>query len=71
MDLELLRQIRKDRKIRQEEVGVALGYKSPSGAYCSIETGVHKATTDQIPIIAKALRMTDQEKLAVFFPESQ
>lgn len=68
MNLELLRNIRIARKVRQAEIAFALGYKSKS-AYCSMETGVHGIRADQIPVIAKCLSMTDEEKLAVFFPD--
>ncbi len=65
MNLDRLREIRKDRQVKQSTISERLGYKSPSG-YNSLETGVHKMTVDQAAIIGNELNMTAQEKVEVF-----
>lgn len=67
-NLELLRQIRKDRGKTQGDVAEALGYKSKS-CYCSMEIGLYTIDTGTANKIANFLNMTDLEKLAVFFPD--
>lgn len=67
MNLELLRDIRKRKGITQEEMAINLGYKSKS-AYCNLELGVVKISTDVANKIAVLLDMTPEEKISVFLP---
>ncbi len=69
MNTQLLRDIRISRKKTQADMAKALGYANKS-AYCLIETGVNKVTTDTASKIATELSMTRDEKLAVFLEES-
>lgn len=69
MNTQLLRDIRIRRKKTQADMAKALGYANKS-AYCLIETGVNKVTTDTASKIATELSMTRDEKLAVFLEES-
>ena len=69
MNTQLLRDIRIRRKKTQADMAKALGYANKS-AYCLIETGVNKVTTETASKIATELSMTRDEKLAVFLEES-
>lgn len=68
MNLELLREIRKSKNVTQEQMAECLGYKSKS-AYCNLETGVVKISTEAATKIAAKLEMTPEQKLAVFLPD--
>ncbi len=68
MNLELLRDIRKSKGITQEQMAEYLGYKSKS-AYCNLETGLVKISTEAANKIAAKLGMTAEQKLAVFLPD--
>ncbi len=68
MNLELLREIRKDKGMTQQDMADAIGYTSKS-AYCQMETGTSRISAETANKIAKALTMTDEQKLAVFFPD--
>ena len=69
MNTQLLRDIRIRKKKTQADMAKALGYANKS-AYCLIEIGVNKVTTDTASKIATELSMTRDEKLAVFLEES-
>lgn len=67
MNLELLRDIRKQKGVTQEEMARKLGYKSKSG-YCNLELGTTKISTEVANQIAILLEMTPEEKISVFLP---
>lgn len=67
MNLELLRDIRKQKGVTQEEMAKGLGYKSKS-AYCNLELGTTKISTEVASQIAILLEMTPEQKISVFLP---
>lgn len=67
MNLELLRDIRKQKGVTQEEMAKGLGYKSKS-AYCNLELGITKISTEVANQIAILLEMTPEQKISVFLP---
>lgn len=68
MNHELLRDIRVEKGVTQEEMAKCLGYKSKS-TYCNIELGVTKTSTDVANKIAARLGMNTKQKISVFLPE--
>ena len=69
MNLELLRNLRREKKITQATMSEALGKKSKSG-YCMMESGEVQIRADQLPTICDTIGMTDEQKLAVVFSKS-
>lgn len=67
MNHELLRDIRKQKGVTQEEMARELGYKSKS-SYCNLELGTTKISTEVANQIAILLEMTPEEKISVFLP---
>lgn len=66
MNHELLRDIRVEKGVTQEEMAKCLGYKSKS-TYCNIELGVTKVSTDVANKIAARLGMNTKQKISVFY----
>lgn len=56
LDLELIRQRRKDKKITLEKMATSLGYKSATGYYY-VESGRCNFKPNHIPIIAEKLEL--------------
>lgn len=65
MNLKLLKDTRKKRKITQEKMAKALGYSGKAG-YSWLETGKVKVTVEQSKVIKQVLCLTDEEYQKIF-----
>ena len=65
MNLELLKETRKKRKVTQADMAKSLGYSGKAG-YCFLESGKIKVTIEQSKQIKNILNLTDEEYRLIF-----
>jgi len=68
MNLNLLKETRKKRKITQEAMAKALGYSGKAG-YSFLEAGKIKVTVEQSKQIKNILDLTDEEYQLIFLAD--
>jgi transcriptional regulator with XRE-family HTH domain len=66
LNLEALAQYRRQKKIKQAKIAVALGLKTPGG-YSRIETGDVDFPTKKLPKLAEGLGISLKELLNILF----